>query len=128
MQILIEANMEGLVSELMDHVSYVVLETARCLQSRTESQNVVKMSPMEVGHDDNLCNKFAEQLLCCTIDLPIPKVSAYALWHHGLRSNEPVAYPPIMPPVWGIPPEEGGYRNWLFHLAFIIDFIVGDQM
>ena len=74
-QILIEASMEGLVSELMDHISYVVLETARCLQSRTELQSVVKMSPMDVGHDANICNEFAEQLLTCTIGLPVPKVS-----------------------------------------------------
>ena len=66
MKILIEAGMGGLVHELMDHVSDVVLETARCLQRWTE--------PQGVGHDSNPCDEFAEQLMRCTIDLPVPKV------------------------------------------------------
>ena len=94
MQIPIEAGMGELVDDVMDHVSYVVLETTRCPQSWTGPEGMAK----EVNSDT--CAEFAEELMISTVDLTVPKVRSsaglayktYMCLHSSQREKGPVQH------------------------------------
>ena len=81
------------MQKLSDHISFVVLDTARCLQSWAEPRNRVYSSPMQTKMDSDPCSEFADALIKCTVDLPVPMVNFLAsVWHITIYDIGKIGY------------------------------------
>ena len=78
-QILCEAGMlSSLEEELMQHMCYVMLDTANKLQRWATTRSAVTVKPQQPSNADH-CKEFAKQMLKSTISLPLPQVSRQIL-------------------------------------------------